>query len=229
VPPLAKLPLLVLRRLRRAVAPTLHEREIRRYWAAGGDEAFRYAYELDPGSVVLDVGGYEGGWAAELLDSFDCRVHVFEPVASYVDNLNRRFAFDSRVTVHACGLGGETRDILISLAGDASSHVRTHEGTKPEKARIIDVSEWWAENDIDRVALMKVNIEGGEYELVPRLIETGLIDRVDNLQVQFHDFAPDAEARMNQIASALSRTHDRTYGFAFVWENWRRREPLNNA
>jgi hypothetical protein len=41
--------------------------------------------------------------------------------------------------------------------------------------------------------------------------------------VQFHDFVPNAEPRMRQIQQALAETHELTYAYPFVWENWRRK------
>ena len=67
---------------------------------------------------------------------------------------------------------------------------------------------------------MKVNIEGGEYDLLEGLIENGLTARIRNIQVQFHDFVPNAYERMKNIQLSLSKTHKITYQFEFVWENW---------
>lgn len=39
-----------------------------------------------------------------------------------------------------------------------------------------------------------------------------------------HDFVPDAKRRMQKIQAALSRTHNLTYQYPFVWENWRIKE-----
>ena len=50
----------------------------------------------------------------------------------------------------------------------------------------------------------------------------GLITRVIDLQVQFHDFVPDAQRRMHAIQQQLGRTHSLTYQSEFVWENWHR-------
>jgi hypothetical protein len=72
------------------------------------------------------------------------------------------------------------------------------------------------------VRLMKVNIEGGEYELLERMLECGLTTRVADLQIQFHNFSPDAAERMAAIQRGLAATHRPTYQYRFVWENWRR-------
>jgi hypothetical protein len=62
------------------------------------------------------------------------------------------------------------------------------------------------------VDLMKINIEGGEYELLEHLIARGLTKRIRNIQVQFHeDVMAGAAGRMERIQSRLAETHHLTY------------------
>jgi hypothetical protein len=77
-----------------------------------------------------------------------------------------------------------------------------------------------AEHGIERIDLLKVNIEGGEYELLEHLIATGDIRKVRKLQVQFHDFVPDAIPRRARILQGLAQTHAQHWNFHFVWEEW---------
>ena len=55
------------------------------------------------------------------------------------------------------------------------------------------------------------------------LLDNDLIGSIDNLQIQFHDFVPDAEKRMNAIKARLGLTHELTYEYIFVWENWKKK------
>ena len=72
------------------------------------------------------------------------------------------------------------------------------------------------------IDLMKINIEGAEYDLLEHLIENKFVENIKDIQVQFHDFVPNAEARMKNIQAGLSKTHYLTYQYPFVWENWRK-------
>lgn len=71
---------------------------------------------------------------------------------------------------------------------------------------------------------MKINIEGGEYELIEHFIESEFVKEIRDIQVQFHDFIPDAGVRMKKIQEELKNTHFLTYQYEFVWENWRRKD-----
>jgi hypothetical protein len=85
------------------------------------------------------------------------------------------------------------------------------------------VNEWFAENGIEHVDLIKINTEGGEFELLERMIETGLVPRFVNMQVQFHNVADDSTPRMEAIQRELAKTHELTYEYRYVWENWTRK------
>jgi FkbM family methyltransferase len=202
-----------------------HRREYRRsvaeFYAAGGDAALRFDYDLAPGSLVIDLGGYEGQWASDLYARQRCRIVVFEPVKSFADAIAARFRRNPDVEVLPFALGATTREEELSVCGASSSAFKAK--AQRERVRFVDVAEWFDERGIDDVALMKVNIEGGEYELLERMLERGLVSRVRDLQVQFHNFTADASERMAAIQRNLALTHDPTYRFRFVWENWRRR------
>jgi len=201
-------------------APSPVVREWRRI---DGDRTLRLDYDLDTDAVVFDVGGYEGQWASDIVAMYGCRVEVFEPVPAFAERIARRFARNPLVTVHACGLGVADGSVTLAVSGDASSHARDgldREGGVTAELRSVDaVFPELARSGVD---LMKINIEGAEYELLEHLVVTGLVERVRDLQVQFHAFVPDAERRMEALRAGLARTHHPTYQYDFMWESWRR-------
>jgi len=100
---------------------------------------------------------------------------------------------------------------------DASSIFKR--STHNVSVKLVGIGELLHEQKIVKIDLMKVNIEGGEYELLEFLVESSLICQIRDLQIQFHDFVPDAERRMHSIQRSLERTHRQTWSYQFVWEN----------
>src|SRR5207302_690624 len=94
-------------------------------------------------------------------------------------------------------------------------------GSQSCSAQLVRAADFFHEHQIERIDLMKVNTEGGEYELLEHLLNASLITKIGNLQVQFHHCVPDALERMQAIQHQLERTHRLTYQYPFVWENWR--------
>lgn len=208
-----------------APGSTKLEQEYRRWIADGGDYRLRFSYSLNQRSVVLDVGGFEGQWSSDLFARYGCRIIIFEPVSSFAKAIVKRFQHNKKIEVLQLGLAGISRTSSIGLLGDSSSVF--HRSNTTQKIRLVDVAEWFGVRRIRRIDLMKINIEGGEYELLERLIETGLIKKVWNLQVQFHTNIEGAEVRMKKIRSGLAETHRCTYQYEFVWESWTRMPSRN--
>ena len=95
---------------------------------------------------------------------------------------------------------------------------------KDEKTATIEIvkaSDFFREKNTRQIDLMKINIEGGEYDLLDHLIESGFVKNIKNIQVQFHDFVPRAMERMKKIQRELQKTHHLTYQYLFVFENWK--------
>jgi len=207
-------------RLNRRLFRRKYREMVEKWFDDGGDDRFRFDYNLNERSLVLDLGGYEGQWASDLYARYRCRILVFEPVRSFAHRISDRFRKNPDITVFQCGLGADSRTQTIYLRGASSSSYRKK--SNPEEVEIVDVHKWFSDNDIRSVQLMKINIEGGEYELLERLIETKLIESIENVQVQFHNFTTDATRRMQSIQAGLRKTHTPTYQYTFVWENWRR-------
>lgn len=190
-----------------------------RRWKADGMEARRMQFPgLGPQSVVLDVGGFEGNWAAEVHRQTGARVHVFEPHPGFAAAIARRFQGNPAITVHDVALGSAAGTLNLSDDGDASSSFRS--AGRSVAGRVVPVADVLTAADFPRIDLVKVNIEGGEYDLLPALIQTGTIGRIGVLQVQFHLFGPDDIARREAIRAALARTHVCDWAYDFVWEQW---------
>ena len=215
-----------LRRIRSMFWRTQTERSYQRWLADLGDDTRRLDYPLDPDSIVLDVGGYEGTWAERMIERFGCTVHVFEPVPEFAAAIEARLR-GRRVFVHDYGLAGATRRVEFAVAADGSSALH-HAGVR-RTVRMRTAAEVFEEPGLERVDLMKVNIEGGEYELLEHLLDRGLMPRIGHLQVQFHDFVPGARRRMREIQTRLGATHELEWQYVFVWESWRRRLPSGGA
>ncbi len=194
------------------------QNRVKPWFAIEGDKTLRLGYELEPSSMVFDIGGYKGDWAREIYKKYRCRIEIFEPVQSFVEMLKKEFDGMEKIHIHPFGLGGKTEEVEISL-DQASSSTFKARGEK-EKIKLVAVSEFIGRK-FSYIDLIKINIEGGEYSLLGDLIKTGLIKNVGNIQVQFHDFVPNAFKKRKILHEKLSETHELTYNYPWVWENWR--------
>ena len=146
--------------------------------------------------VFIDIGGHLGEsiekFYSEILDAKDWTIFSFEPLtyrdlikntskyanvniipaAAWIDNKDLTFYIGERKE----GLGSTT--LRGKLTGDIDYE-------KPVSVGAIDIKSWLLQLQAEYV-VMKINIEGGEYILLPYLVENNLLDLVDELYVETH-------------------------------------------
>ena len=112
-------------------------------------------------------------------------------------------------------------DIQIDISFSDNSSSAYLNTARKEKVYLKSIEKFIKQTGIRKIDLIKINIEGGEYDLLEQLIDSEMIKMFTNIQVQFHDFiVENAKERMKKIQDKLSETHFITYQFEFVWENW---------
>ncbi|OCC15879.1 Methyltransferase, FkbM family [Dissulfuribacter thermophilus] len=163
-------------------------------------EKLRTNYPLQRNSLVVDVGGYPGDFTEAIIKKFDCWVEVFEPIEQYAENIRRRFHDNKKVKVIQAGLGGTEKKTSISTMGSASSLFLLKPHNSVEHIKILSIIDYLKSINRPEIDLMKINIEGGEYELFNALLNyPDLICKIRFLQIQFHDFISDAQKMKSNI------------------------------
>ena len=202
------------------------EERVKPWFALDENNGAWIYHDLNENSIVFDVGGYQGRFASDMFAMYRCRqIYVFEPVREYADRLRKRFARNRSIVVCDYGLWKENTRARIAVCADGSSLFLS--GSNMEEVSLVRADEFIGRHGIQRIDMMKINIEGAEYDLLEHLIETGFIKNIKNIQVQFHDFVEDAEKRMIKIQKKLQKTHYLTYQYPFVWENWEIKQKIN--
>ena len=182
-----------------------------------GDSKFHKRYDLNSNSIFFDVGGFDGEFTDKILLEFDCNSYIFEPHPFYYQKLIDKYKSKKNVRIFNYGLGGSTESLYLTDSG-AGSEV-TKEKTDI-KISIKDITEVIKDFDIEKIDLLKLNIEGSEYDLLEKLIKSGLISTIDKLQIQFHENINDADLRRDRIRRDLNTTHKEVWSYYMVWERW---------
>lgn len=161
-------------------------------WVEKGLERLRYEYDLKPDDLVIDIGSYIGEWSNGIFLKYGCKPVEFDPLVNYA-----AWIYDGRLKFTGA---------FYYTEPDINGHAEYN---------CIDINR---ELRGKQIALLKMNIEGGEYTLLPYMIKGGIIEQIENLQVQFH-LGGDYEA----VEKELTKTHTLTWRYPFVWENWKRK------
>jgi len=203
--------------IRKKYFPTVHEKRVG-YFKKNTAKDLRLSYNINEESVVFDIGGYVGQWACEMSCKFNPIIYIFEPVPEYSDIIKNKFLKNPKIYSFNYGLSNKDTTSLITLQKTSSS---SHKKSKNSiDINLKKISSFIKQKEIKKIDVMKINIEGEEYNLLNDLLDNNLISIIDNIQIQFHDFVPSAEEKMKSIQNKLSKTHKTTYQYPFVWENW---------
>jgi FkbM family methyltransferase len=190
-----------------------------RWFKDNGDLTYRLNYDLNNNSTVFDLGGYVGDWSQQISDKYDCNIFIFEPVLSYYKEIEKRFSDNKKVKPFNSGLSPNDEYLEI-YHNSASSSVFGTSG-KSETICFKNIKKFIDDHKIKNIDLIKINIEGSEYDLLEYIIENNIQGIFKNIQVQFHkNIVPDWDSRRDNIIEKLKKSHNRTYNYEFVWENW---------
>ncbi len=132
---------------------------------------------LAPGDTFVDAGaniGYLSAYAASLVGPGG-QVHSFEPVPQYYARLKRVVELNPAYAVHVnnCALGDRdtTASIAVTSLRNIGWNTMVQGFMSDETAQVIPVhvrrlDAYLAENGVDRVAVIKIDVEGFELPVL---------------------------------------------------------------
>lgn len=221
-------------------------------WKRTNSEERRYEYDLDAQSVCIDLGAFHCEWALRISNMYNRpKIYAFEAIPQIYEIGKANITGSTRPKACQCmpgctatemhtpdtytnihlqnyAVGKENGEATISMGpgfGAASSlHLVSDDEQHAVKVKVLSVKTMFHDLKLTNVDVMKINIEGAEYDVLECMIANGLHKMVDNFQVQFHRLGENYLERYRDIKNALAKTHKITWEFPFIWENWKRRE-----
>jgi FkbM family methyltransferase len=148
---------------------------------------------FEPGDTVLDLGGHVGMFSIYLAKRFPfVRIYAYEPsLANYEHfrmNLIANEVRNVQVFNRAITKDGRILGMIAyyqSNSGGVTAHLRNMK--LPHrinfKAKSLTLEAIFSQNQIERCKLLKIDIEGSEYEV---LLTSGCLHKVDYLVGEFH-------------------------------------------
>lgn len=194
--------------------------EMERWHRENGLSKYNSFLELTEG-VVFDLGAYDGKWGKHVASNAKLRIFSFEPVLDFFREAKELCKNYTNVRLFNFGLGKKDSLEAMFINKDGSSLFIN--GNKHETVEIRDFVSFLEEENVQHINLMKINIEGGEYDLLDRIIESGKMEEISDILIQFHSFFPDANKRRKSIREELKKTHYEAFNYSFVWEGWRKK------
>lgn len=184
-----------------------------------GDFTHNLNYDLNENSIVIDIGGYTGNWVSQIIDKYNPYVYIVEPVPNFYNHLVSKFSNNPKISLLDVGLSDQNIEGTIYISGDASSSNEVNGESKTVKFLTIEsIMNIWG---IEGADLIQINIEGDEYKVLEHMVNTGLVNKFKNIQVQFHLGVENDVVRRELIQNKLIKHGFKNkFNYPFVWESW---------
>ena len=132
---------------------------------------------------IIDIGAHVGFFSifANCLNN-DVKIYSIEPEKNNFELLNKHKEENKVINIKTfkCAIGKETRDGELIIKEDSINHkIKKGEKLKTKKrekeegifqdVRIFSLKDFFDENKIKKVSLIKMDIEGGEYDIIENL------------------------------------------------------------
>jgi len=187
----------------------------KKFYATGGDKKNRYNYKLKKGSIVFDLGSFRG----EFLDNVynkNNTYYLFEINLRNFNFLKEKYKNYKNVYIFPYGLGPDNLKGFSSGDGAGGKFLNNKKG----QILIRKFDDFCKSNKIRKIELLKINIEGAEYDLVKFLDHINFLSNINYIQVQPHDFEENSLDLILENHRLLSKTHDLDLSYPFVWDFW---------
>jgi FkbM family methyltransferase len=172
------------------------------------DRPYLRYFEPPPNPVVIDVGAYIGDFSLYCAHYLNARVVAYEPTAENYDMVVRNIALN--------GLGGQVEVVNRGVAADRQITVNVqklgqevhasaywYSDAEPRTIECTSLAEIIDAHGLRRIDLLKVDCEGGEYEILPATPDE-VYDRIDQIVFEFHK-VDGYEAKLARVVEKLER------------------------
>ena len=153
--------------------------------------------ELKPGDICIDCGANVGTITKQLASS-GALVHAFEPEPDAFNALQRNVGHLGNVVLHQVAVGASDAQVKLFRGAARKEKTNVSEGATvvSAKSKVVQDSYTLVEQISlasllpklgERIAIMKVDIEGAEVSLLNDLIDKSLHTRIGHIFVETHE------------------------------------------
>ncbi len=190
-------------------------------WFLLNKEKSKYSMHLKQGGLILDIGSFLGDYTSLVQKRNPQLIFwLFEPIAYHFNVCRDKFKDNENVTVYQHAVSADGRSLKMQLNGLRSKHQPSifADGLSVPSRSIQEIFD-----SVKEVELMKMNIEGMEYECLEQLIRTKSLSKSKYLLIQFHNFEADSQNRRDAIRESLEIDYTYIFKFDWMWELWARK------
>lgn len=160
----------------------LHEDELktwdRKLRSSSHNNVMKIIAYLPQDGIFFDIGANIGTVTAMVLEKRpECSCYLFEPVPRYFDYCIRRFAGKKKVLIENLALGEKNGELDLFVDGqnfgwNTQISEKTTAGMYKINVKKISLDHFCAAEGVERIDLIKIDVEGAEYSVLKGMRET---------------------------------------------------------
>lgn len=201
--------------------------------------------------LIVEIGGNTDGFDSQAFRKLfpSSILNIIEPVPDFYYNLQKVFQDFKDTNLYMLGMGAFARNITIprdSFRGQGTFIMDPTSTTSEDfdyvVLKLVDASDQihqilrnvnyknYSSKQFELIDILHVNCEGCEWEMFPRLLETGALSYVRYIQVSFHNYGKKGIGSLLPkyclIREGFEKTHKRIEAVPFGWERWEIKSSL---
>ena len=163
--------------------------------------------------TVLDIGASIGLWTEWVLQQNAHQVYAFEPNKNALKDLHKLHGHNDRVTIIDKAIYKDNTQLDLHCSNENSlvSSLHPHDGSgfignsniSSYKVDTITLETFIKEHNVKHIDLVKIDIEGGEFDIIPNLKQS-TFDIIDSFLIEIHwQIVEDGEAKLKELKDTL--------------------------
>lgn len=193
--------------------------EFGRFYQDGGMDSLLNRININEKSVVLDVGAFNGEFAEIILSKFGSNLILLEPLINEFNVLKKKFFLNKKVKVINKALSNNNGKAYL-LIDKNNSFITNKNSNKSYEINCLDVKNLFDEEL--KIDLIKLNVEGSEYDIIERLIDLKYLTKCKNYLIQFHHKNNNKfeKRKINIENNFKNDLFEKIASYEYIWELW---------
>jgi FkbM family methyltransferase len=154
--------------------------------------SYEKLYKVTKGDIIVDIGASSGPFTHSILNKEPKHVYCLEPQKNLYKTLSLNFKSNNNVTCINKGISDVDGNAVFNGLYESDGY---QTGSAPTLADSIKFKTLIDDNDIKEIDLLKIDCEGGEYDVFNAENKDWILNNVRNIAGEFHLGTPELKAK----------------------------------